>query len=162
MRVGRRLGFVLVGLALLVNLAFAVRSVEARRARFTLAPGATVSDLFPRWLGTRAMVLQGQNPYSDQATRQNEAGYYGRLRAPSEAGLDPSGYQGFSYPLYTVVLLAPLALVPFSIVQVGTTIALAIGLLWSTLVWCELVGWPSSGRGRWLVALATVASLPSV
>ena len=159
---GRPLTLALIGLALVVNLIFGIHTVEARRARFTLAPGAAVSDLYPRWLGTRALLFHGQNPYSEAATRQNEAGYYGRLRTPSEAALDSSGYQGFSYPLYTVVLLAPLALLPFSLVQAGATVAFAVAMLWSTLAWCNMVGWPSKGKRRWLVALVAITSLPSV
>ncbi len=162
MRMSRRLVFVMAGIALLFYFAFGIHAAESRRARFTLAPGATVSDLYPRWLGTRDMLLHGQNPYSDEATRRNEAGYYGRVRTPSESALDVSGFQGFSYPLYTVVILAPLALVPFPIVQVAATIGFAAGILWSTLSWCELAGWPANRRRRWLVALALVTSVPSV
>jgi len=35
-------------------------------------------------------------------------------------------------------------------------------MLWSTLAWCQLVGWPTSRNRRWIVALVAVTSLPSV
>jgi hypothetical protein len=75
--------------------------------------GAYHSDLFPRWLGTREALRYRADPYSRAVTQDIQRGYYGR---PLSAGsrVDP---QGFVYPAYVMLLIAPLALLPFSVAE---------------------------------------------
>ena len=46
-------------------------------------PRGVLSDLFPRWLGARELLLHGRDPYSDQVTREIQVGYYGRPLDPN-------------------------------------------------------------------------------
>ncbi len=95
-------------------------------------PRGNLSDLYPRWLGAREVLLHGHDPYSPEVTRAIQEGYYGRVLDPNRLA-DPKDQQGFAYPLYVVFLLAPTVRLPFSIVQSGF---------------------------RWLLFLLTIASIP--
>src|SRR5580693_7013753 len=46
-------------------------------------PRGNLSDLYPRWLGSRELLLHGRDPYSSEVTREIQAGYYGRPLAPA-------------------------------------------------------------------------------
>jgi hypothetical protein len=71
-------------------------------------------DLYPRWLGTRELILHGRNPYSAEVTRDIQMGYYGRL---VDGHGFPNDEQRFAYPLYIVFLLAPTIYLPFTVVN---------------------------------------------
>ena len=152
----------IICLVLAANLWFGLTAVLARQSRFELAPGAQVSDLYPRWLGTRNLILHGANPYTPAATLANERGYYGRARRPDETALDVSGFQGFSYPLSVAVVLAPVSLLPFPLVKAGATVGLIVAIFWATATWARLVGWPRTPARRWLLALGVLACLPAI
>src|SRR5277367_4240217 len=80
-------------------------------------PRGNLSDLYPRWLGARELLLHGRNPYGDDITREIQEGYYGRALAATRPN-DPKDQQGFAYPVYVVFLLAPLIGIPFHVVQI--------------------------------------------
>lgn len=103
-------------------------------------PRGNLSDLYPRWLGARELLLRGRNPYSPELTREIQAGYYGRALDPARPG-DPKDEQGFAYPAYVVFLLAPTVTLPFEGVKVGFK-WLLIGLgAASVLLWFQVLEW---------------------
>ena len=64
------------------------------------------SDLVPRWVGIRQLLLTGESPYSEATTRQIHQMFYGRpARSDEDQVL-------FVYPLYSILLFAPFALIP--------------------------------------------------
>src|SRR5439155_6512425 len=69
-------------------------------------PRGVLSDLYPRWVGTRELLFHGKDPYSSEVTRQIQTGYYGRPLDPSRPD-DPRDEQRFAYPVYVVFYLAP-------------------------------------------------------
>ena len=69
-------------------------------------PRGNLSDLYPRWLGARELLLHNRDPYSPEVTRDIQRGYYGRVLDPERAD-DPKDQQGFAYPVYVAFLLAP-------------------------------------------------------
>src|SRR6059058_2995959 len=79
-------------------------------------PRGNLSDLYPRWLGTRELLLRGRDPYRNDITREIQAGYYGRPLDPNRP-FDPKDQQAFAYPLYVVFILAPMIAMPFAMVQ---------------------------------------------
>src|ERR1700681_2963657 len=81
-------------------------------------PRGNLSDLYPRWLGARELLLHHRNPYSAEVTREIQTGYYGRPLDPDRTD-DPKDQQGFAYPLHVVFLLAPTMRLPFPVVQAG-------------------------------------------
>src|SRR5947209_6228484 len=62
-------------------------------------PRGNLSDLYPRWLGARELILNHRDPYSPEVTRAIQEGYYGR-RLDSTRPNDPRDQQGFAYPAY--------------------------------------------------------------
>lgn len=104
-------------------------------------PRGNLSDLYPRWLGARELLLRGRDPYGAEVSREIEAGYYGRALDPSRAG-DPSDEQGFAYPVYVVFLLAPTIGLRFAIVQRGFFWILVVLTCGSTLLWLRVLRWP--------------------
>src|SRR5580692_11318806 len=62
-------------------------------------PRGNLSDLYPRWLGARELLLHRRNPYSAEITREIQQGYYGRPLDPALPN-DPRDQQGFAYPAY--------------------------------------------------------------
>src|SRR5271154_1054272 len=41
-------------------------------------PRGNLSDLYPRWVGARELLLHGRDPYSSEVTREIQIGFYGR------------------------------------------------------------------------------------
>jgi hypothetical protein len=87
------------------------------------------SDLFPRWYGTRAWLLQGLDPYGAEVNDGIRAALGG---APGEA-LGAFVF-GFVYPGYVALMLLPLALLP---------------LPWAATLWL-LLAQGATGLGAWM------------
>src|SRR5882762_6564981 len=60
-------------------------------------PRGNLSDLYPRWLGARELLVNHRDPYSEDVTREIQVGYYGRPLDPARHE-DPKDRQGFAYP----------------------------------------------------------------
>ena len=93
---------------------------RSRDAGAAIVPRGNLSDLYPRWLGARELLLHRRNPYGDDITHEIQKGYYGRALDPARPD-DPRDQQGFAYPIYVVFLLAPLIGLPFHGVQIFFT-----------------------------------------
>src|SRR5258708_4706882 len=137
-------------------------------------PRGNLSDLYPRWLGSRELLLHGRNPYSAEVTREIQQGYYGRALDPARPD-DPKDQQGFAYPVYVVFLLAPTVNLPFEVVQVAFRwllfgIAAAVILLslhvlkwkvsrlWSAFFIVAMLGWLPVVQGIKLQQLSLVVA----
>src|SRR6478735_3389991 len=79
-------------------------------------PRGNLSDLYPRWLGARELLLRHRNPYSAEVTADIQRGYWGRTLDSNNPN-DPKDEMRFAYPLYVVFLLAPTVTLPFETVQ---------------------------------------------
>ena len=124
-------------------------------------PRGNLSDLYPRWLGARELLLHGRNPYSPEITREIQQGYYGRAIDPGRPD-DPRDEQGFAYPAYVVFLLAPTVGLPFDVVQAGFRWLLVGLAAVSVLLWLRVLGWrPSPGTALIFIVLM-LGSLPMV
>jgi hypothetical protein len=122
-------------------------------------PRGNLSDLYPRWIGARELLLHGRDPYRPEVTREIQAGYYGRPLDSSRAG-DPIDQQGFAYPVYVVFYLAPTVRLDFGVVQraffwilVGITAA-------SVLLWLRVLDWRLSYAEQAAMVALTLGSLP--
>lgn len=124
-------------------------------------PRGNLSDLYPRWLGARELLLHRRDPYSAEITREIQAGYYGRVLDPDRPH-DPKDQQAFAYPLFVVWLLAPMVGLPFWIAQRLTLIVLVALTVLSVFVWLETLDWSLPFHGKIAWALLTVSCLPAV
>jgi hypothetical protein len=124
-------------------------------------PRGNLSDLYPRWLGARELLLHHRNPYGDDIALEIQKGYYGRALDPGNSN-DPKDRQGFAYPVYVVFLLAPLIGFSFHSVQIffyWLLIALTAVSVW---LWLRALRWPVSLPGIAICTALTLGSFPAV
>lgn len=124
-------------------------------------PRGNLSDLYPRWLGARELLLNHRDPYSPEITREIQNGYYGRALDPNRPE-DPKDQQGFAYPVYVVFLLAPTVKLPFPIVQTGFRWLLVLLTLASVPLWLRVLRWRASTGVAAMLAILTLGSFPAV
>ncbi|MGH9502965.1 MAG: glycosyltransferase family 87 protein [Terriglobales bacterium] len=125
-------------------------------------PRGNLSDLYPRWLGTRELLLHHRNPYSAEVTREIQIGYYGRPLDPKRVGDprfdEPRDQQGFAYPLPVVFLLAPTIGLPFPVVQTGFRWLLVILTVASVFLWLRALRWRPPMAITLIVIVLTLGS----
>ena len=125
-------------------------------------PRGNLSDLYPRWLGTRELLLHHRDPYSPEVTREIQSGYYGRPLDPGRMDDprfdEPKDQQGFAYPLHVIFLLAPTIGLPFPVVQTGFRWLLVILTLASVLLWLRVLRWRPSVATTAILILLTFGS----
>jgi glycosyl transferase family 87 len=124
-------------------------------------PRGNLSDLYPRWFGSRELLLHHRNPYTADITREIQIGYYGRALDPSLPG-DPRDKQGFAYPVYVAFLLAPTLGMPFDRVAMAFKCGLLLATVASVLLWLRAVTWRLSRSGLLIVILLALGSFPVV
>ena len=124
-------------------------------------PRGNLSDLYPRWLGARELLLHHRDPYSSDVTREIQAGYYGRPLDPARPE-DPKDQEGFAYPVYVVFLLAPTLTLPFSAVQVGFRWLLLIITIATVPLWLRALHWRPSKITTAILIVLTIGSFPAV
>ena len=117
-------------------------------------PRGNLSDLYPRWLGARELLLNGRNPYGADITREIQEGYYGRPLDPNRPD-DPKDEQGFAYPVYVTFLLAPTVRLPFDEVETGFRWLLTILAAASIFLWLRTLHWKAS---CWAIAISAILS----
>lgn len=151
----------LLALALAAGMWFYVQHVmvghQLAEATQRDIPRGNLSDLYPRWLGTRELLLRHRNPYSPQITREIQIGYYGRPLDPFRPN-DPKDQQAFAYPLYVVFLLAPAITLPFPMVQIGFFWLLVVATIVTVLLWLRTLHWPAAWATTAIVIVLTLGS----
>src|SRR5579862_9016548 len=123
-------------------------------------PRGNLSDLYPRWLGSRELLFYHHDPYSQQVTREIQRGYYGRELDPARAS-DPKDQQGFAYPVYVAFLLAPFLHLEFALVQTAFTWVLAGLIVATVLLWAKALSWRLSPSGKAVFVLLVMGSFPA-
>jgi Glycosyltransferase family 87 len=138
-----------------------LRAQQVAEAAAHDRPRGNLSDLYPRWLGARELLLHRRNPYHSDITREIQIGYYGRPIDPSRPN-DPKDQQAFAYPLYVVFVLAPTVGLPFFIVQQGFLWLLVALTAASVPLWLRAIGWrlPITGQLAWI--LLALGCFPAV
>jgi hypothetical protein len=124
-------------------------------------PRGNLSDLYPRWLGARELLLHQRNPYGDDIAIEIQKGYYGRALDPARPN-DPKDKQGFAYPVYVVFLLAPLIGLPFAGVQIffnWLLVALTAASVW---LWLRVLRWRLPVMAIAAGIALTLGSFPAV
>jgi hypothetical protein len=120
-------------------------------------PRGNLSDLYPRWLGARELLLHHRNPYSAEVTREIQIEYYGRPLDPDRAE-EPKDQQGFAYPVHVVFLLAPTIGLPFPVVQAGFHWLLILLTLASVFLWLRVLRWRPSATVTAILIVLTFGS----
>ena len=130
-------------------------------AQVTHRPRGNLSDLYPRWFGARALLLERRDPYGSDVTREIQAGYYGRPLDSTRPN-DPKDQQAFAYPLYVVLLLAPTIGLPFPVVQSGFLILEIIVTAASVCFWLGVLRWRLSRTRILMLMFLVLGSFPAI
>jgi hypothetical protein len=94
------------------------------------------NDFLVHWVGTRALVVEGLNPYSDEVAVRIQTMAYGRPAQPGEHELR------VAYPLYSVAVFLPFALIgDFTVARAVWMTVLEAGLLLLTVLSIRLARW---------------------
>lgn len=108
-------------------------------------------DLYQRWLGARAMLFHGQNPYSQEVTREIQLGMYGRLAREGE------DQQAFAYPAYVAFIILFFVVLPFPAAVTLWLVSQQFWLLASVLLILRWLKW--SLKTSMLLLVAAIAML---
>ncbi len=102
-----------------------------------------MGDLYPRWVGTRELLLHRQNPYGQEVSHEIQTAFYGHAieQKYGEPGTDVVDEQRFAYPIYVVFLLAPTVHASFSQLQVWVPIIFATLTAFSVFLWLGVLFW---------------------
>ncbi len=112
-----------------------VGAISWANYRFTQTnPGG--NDFLVHWMGTRSLVLEGLNPYSDEVALKIQNVAYGRAAEPGEHELR------VAYPLYSVLVFLPFSLIGnFALSRAIWMTVLEVGLVLLTVLSLRLVRW---------------------
>lgn len=102
-------------------------------------PRGNLSDLYPRWLGSKELLLHGRDPYTLEMTREIQTGFYGRPLDRDQAGNQYQ--QGFYYPAYVAFFLAPTIYVPFHDLDKGFFWILVMLTVVNVFMWLRMLHW---------------------
>lgn len=125
------------------------------------SPRGNLSDLYPRWLGARELLLRHRDPYGSDVTREIQIGYWGRPLDPTRP-LDPKDQAGFAYPVFVVFLLAPTIALPFSVVQTGFRWFLLILTAVTIPLWLRALRWRPPVTTTAILIVLTLGSFQAV
>ncbi len=122
-------------------------------------PHGNNSDLYPRWLGARELLLHGRDPYTMEITREIQTGMYGIPLPPDKYGAGKNYQQGFYYPVYVAFMLVanPRSAVREGEERILLGILRAYGVHYS--VWLRLLHWPLP---LWMQATCVIFIIGSV
>jgi hypothetical protein len=94
------------------------------------------NDFLVHWMGTRSLITDGLNPYSDEVATRIQTYAYGRPANPGEHLLR------VAYPLYSVVVFLPFALIEdFTLARAAWMTVLEAGLILLIFLSLRLVRW---------------------
>jgi hypothetical protein len=122
-------------------------------------PRGNFSDLYPRWLGARELLVHHRDPYSREITHEIQLGYYGRPLDPNRPG-DPKDQAAFAYPVFVVFLLAPTIALPFSIVQACFRWFLILLTAATVPLWLRALRWRTSPVAAATLVILALGNFP--
>jgi hypothetical protein len=109
------------------------------------------NDFLVHWMGTRALLKDGISPYSDETALRIQTFAYGRPAQPGEHLLR------VAYPLYSIVLFAPFAMIDdYVLARAAWMTLLEVGLIALVFLSLKLAEWKP---GPALLAVLLVFSL---
>lgn len=115
---------------------------------------AQLGDLYPRWVGTRELLLHGRNPYGPEVSHEIQVAFYGRAIEQSydKPRFEIIDEQRFVYPLYVVFLLAPSVHWDFAQMQMWAPVLFGAVTAISLWLWMKMLDWHPS----WLAVAGMV------
>jgi hypothetical protein len=121
-----------------------------------------IGDLYPRWYGTRELLLRGRDPYSAAVSGEIQRAYYGHALDSNDSKDRARDEQRFAYPLYTALLMAPTAWMSFETTQTIARWVLACATILSIFLWLHALRWRPGYATLLTVVILTLSSPPLV
>jgi hypothetical protein len=113
------------------------------------------NDFYPRWRGTRSLILEGKDPYSDEVTLEIQQGMYGRPAREDEDQV------AFAYPLYVSLLVLPFSFFPYPQAQALWMSTLILLTLTAVVIMVQTLDWKLSLAGLVTLSLWCVFFYPT-
>lgn len=104
------------------------------------------NDFYPRWEGTRSLVMEGKDPYSPEVTLEIQEGMYGRPAREDEDQV------AFAYPLYVSLFVLPFSFFSYPQAQALWLSALVLVSIGTVIIILRTLDWKRSPGG--LLALS--------
>jgi hypothetical protein len=104
------------------------------------------NDFYSRWMGTRALIMERKDPYSEEVTLEIQRGMYGRRAKEDEDQV------AFAYPLYVSLLVLPFTFFSYPQAQALWLSALVLLALATLIIVLRIFDWKPSHGG--LLALS--------
>jgi hypothetical protein len=119
------------------------------------------SDLYPRWYGSRELLLHRRDPYSAAVTREIQVWAHGR---PLESDPENAAKDGdrFAYPLYIAFVLAPTVGLQFPQVVKLFRFLFPVLVCVSVPLWLYMLRWRCSRRTLGSLILLSLGSFPAL
>jgi hypothetical protein len=150
-----------VALAMFIGMwAYVVRVANPnirRQAAISGDHAGELGDLYPRWYGTRQLVLHGQNPYGQRVSDDLQRAYYGNVQLNGSRD-----EQRFAYPIFVSLFLLPTVYLEFGQVQIIASFVMTAALAISTPLWLDFVGWQLSRSKVVALVLLVLSCSPAV
>ena len=109
-------------------------ALHAANVRTGLPQAKPLTDLYPRWYGTRELLLHHRDPYGLDVSREIQIAYYGRALDPSVAA-DRLDQERFANPLYVIFFMLPTIFLEFNTVRIIAWWFLAAATIVSVWLW---------------------------
>jgi len=113
------------------------------------------NDFYPRWRGTRGLVLERKDPYSEEVTLEIQQEMYGRPAREDEDQV------AFAYPLYVSLLVLPFSFFPYPQAQALWLSALVLLTLATVIMILRTFDWKFSPSGLLALSLWCLLLYPT-
>lgn len=134
-------------------------ALHAANVRTGLPGAKPLTDLYPRWYGTRELLLHHRDPYGVEVSREIQIAYYGRALNPAVAA-DRLDQERFAYPLYIIFLMLPTVPMEFDTVRIVVWWVLAAVVIVGVWVWLRFLRIQLSVIAGVAVFAVALSSLP--
>lgn len=113
-----------------------------------------ISDFYLRWYSVDRLFTEGRSLYDARNSQEAVLAVWG------ESGLPRDREQNFYYPAHAILLIGPLALLPYPTAHLIWTLVGQVLFLASLWLIMRLVHWPNSINGQTVFIVLSVVSIP--
>ena len=99
------------------------------------------SDLYPRWYGTRELLLWGRDPYGSAISHEIQLWRYGHSLSTEHGRSQLNDENRFAYPLYIIFVLAPFVRLSFPETYQLLRVVLPLVSVATKLFWVRAIRW---------------------
>src|SRR5271167_2140918 len=113
-------------------------------------------DLYPAWYASRQVLFHQSDPYGTEVTKQIQLKMLGQA---VEKGSQAINQHKFAYPLYSVLIFFPFALLPFNVAQAVAFVSSVVLTILSVFWWLPRA---ANTMSKTALVVFTLASYPVV